>query len=741
MFGAETSEEPEEGYAGAPLKGGGRLRRVMRTARSHWILSTLGVLAALVLAAGLFVWRQVESVLDIKNVAVAYTVPNAPRMTAGQGEIIYRIDPTQSSATYGVDENLMGQTAHTTKGSTSGIAGDLAINASNPAASRVGQIVINVEQLHSDNNGRDAQIRQRYLVSEANPLATFTTTELSGLPPMIVEGRTYHFELTGRLTVKTTTAPATWKVDAKLANGQLDATATTKVKMSTFGVGPINLAGLVSTSDDVALTFKLVALDPSKFTVPTTIAAPASAAHVGKSPSFKQVVAPILEHNCASCHAPGQVGAAHFELRTASDAAAVAQGLGVVTQARYMPPWPASKVGVPLLHSKALSQHDIDEVTAWAKAGGKLDEPGSTPVRRARPKPGTAPRQDVVLEVPARYKSSSTNANDYRCFLLDPHVTKPEYLTGYTILPQHLFELHHAEIFRVNRAQVAASRSMSGADGQAGWSCYTGTNLPDPSAAPARGTANAEELAAAAGGTGLIASWVPGQDPGTYPDHSGVLFEPGDAIVVQLHFHYDKPPVADQSSVALQFDPITDAIRPLMVENPVAPVEIPCPAGVQAPLCDRSAALADDARIYGPAGAFVEPGLLGLCGEAPQQVAALFQQGVAHTTCNFKVPVSGQIVDVMGHMHTLGKTFRLTLDPGATNRKVLLDIPDWNFGWQMSYTLASPIHVTAGETLQMSCSWDRSLDPNRPPKYIVYAEGTADEMCFSTYAIIPDAPS
>ena len=38
----------------------------------------------------------------------------------------------------------------------------------------------------------------------------------------------------------------------------------------------------------------------------------------------------------------------------------------------------------------------------------------------------------------------------------------------------------------------------------------------------------------------------------------------------------------------------------------------------------------------------------------------------------------------------------------------------------------------------MDCSWDRSADPLRPPKYIVFAEGTEDEMCFATYALIPD---
>jgi hypothetical protein len=96
------------------------------------------------------------------------------------------------------------------------------------------------------------------------------------------------------------------------------------------------------------------------------------------------------------------------------------------------------------------------------------------------------------------------------------------------------------------------------------------------------------------------------------------------------------------------------------------------------------------------------------------------------------------IIGAMGHMHTLGKSFRLTLDPGAPDQKVLLDIPTWNFDWQMNYGFATPLHVEKGQTIRMDCTWDRSLDPNRPQKYIVFAEGTEDEMCFSTYALIPD---
>ncbi|HVN52006.1 MAG TPA: YceI family protein, partial [Acidimicrobiales bacterium] len=528
MTSTEPNGVPESGYADATEARAPWFRRAAKASRSHWVLTSLALVLVLVMAGALYVWSQVEPVLSVSNVAVSYTVPDAPHLVAGNGETVYRIDPTHSSLTYGVDENLIGQKARTAHGSTNGIAGDLALDTADPSASRVGTIVVNVEQLHSDNNLRDQQLRQRYLESKTYPLVTFRTTRLSGLPATVVEGRSYPFTMTGQMTVHGVTAPVTWKVTAKVAGGKLDATATTTVKMSTFGVGPINLAGLVSTSDSVALTFQLHALDPSKYTVPNTIAAPPGVNGSGKGPSFKQDVQPILEQNCASCHQPNTVGYAHYELTTAGDASQVADGLRVVTQARYMPPWPASDLGVPLLHSKALSQKDIDTIAAWAAAGGKLDEPASTPIVPARSKPGTMPRKDVTMRLPAPYLGSLTNRNDYRCFVLDPHITKPTYMTGYTVTPDKITEIHHAQIFHIDSAQAAEGVAMSGQDGKPGWSCYAGPSLPDNGA---HHEYRAQEqmkkgfVGGFTGQPGLVAGWVPGQDPVIYPEGSGILLE------------------------------------------------------------------------------------------------------------------------------------------------------------------------------------------------------------------------
>jgi polyisoprenoid-binding protein YceI len=59
--------------------------------------------------------------------------------------------------------------------------------------------------------------------------------------------------------VHTVTKPVTWDMTARLTGNTLTGLATTTVKMSDFGVGPITLAGILQTQDDVKLTLNFVA--------------------------------------------------------------------------------------------------------------------------------------------------------------------------------------------------------------------------------------------------------------------------------------------------------------------------------------------------------------------------------------------------------------------------------------------------------------------------------------------------
>ena len=77
---------------------------------------------------------------------------------------------------------------------------------------------------------------------------------------VVVDGDTAaEVSISGNLTVAGETAEATFSGPVRLTDDSLQATVTGTVLMSDFGVGPINVAGLVKTGDDVELTFELVA--------------------------------------------------------------------------------------------------------------------------------------------------------------------------------------------------------------------------------------------------------------------------------------------------------------------------------------------------------------------------------------------------------------------------------------------------------------------------------------------------
>ena len=703
---------------------------------SHPALSALVLLV--VFAGGFVGVAKVRNLIDPPFQQTSFSVPSAPKLVPAAGETVYRIDPTRSEARYDIEEKIADMTASTATARTNGIAGDFAISQSDPSASRPGTIVINVEQFTSDSTLRDARIRSDFLESHAHPLARFVPSGMTGLPASIETGRHYDVGIAGDLTIKSTTRPVTWKARVALFGDRLEATANTTVNLSAFDVGPISIAGLVSTSNEAKLSLKLVAVDPTKQHVPTEIPNLQQVATSTAGPSFSRSVRPILEENCVGCHSKDSIGSEVWKLESAADASADAGGIALVTTNRYMPPWPPSHVGVPMQHDRSLSAHDIDLLSRWAKAGGQLDVDGATKLK-ARPTAEPAPpRRDLVLKMTKAYAGDGTKTNDYRCIILDPRFTSPTYVTGTEFTPGTRQVVHHALIYRIPAADAEATRQLDGKDGRPGWGCDAGGAMSAKDsltqARPADGAGGGPKGSTRA----LFAGWVPGQRPHSVGKNTGFLFQPQDLMVVQIHYHYSDAVLPDRSTLSLQTQAPTPEMRELKTTSPVAPVELPCPQGATGPLCDRTALLQSQAKEYGPTAPLIPTFLLAKCGA--DSVTSDPVTGNGTSRCDWRVRTTGHIVDVLGHMHNLGKTFRMTLNPGTERETVLLDIGSWSFDWQLNYQPVTAVPVQAGDTIRIECSWDRSqrYDPN--PRYIAFAEGTEDEMCFSTYTVDPDHP-
>jgi polyisoprenoid-binding protein YceI len=172
---------------------------------------------------------------------------------------LYRIDATRSQASYTVDETFFdARGLVTVVGTTNAVAGEILFDPANPPASQVGEIVVDVSQLRTDDSSRDNAIRRAYLESLRYPLATFRNATITDMPVQWTEGMTFTFKMTGDLTVRDVTRQATWDVEAAVTPGELTASAVTAIKLTDFGISPPSLS-ILRVEDDMVLRLDLAA--------------------------------------------------------------------------------------------------------------------------------------------------------------------------------------------------------------------------------------------------------------------------------------------------------------------------------------------------------------------------------------------------------------------------------------------------------------------------------------------------
>ncbi|MGD9723786.1 MAG: redoxin domain-containing protein [Pirellulales bacterium] len=93
---------------------------------------------------------------------------------------------------------------------------------------------------------------------------------------------------------------------------------------------------------------------------------------------------------------------------------------------------------------------------------------------------------------------------------------------------------------------------------------------------------------------------------------------------------------------------------------------------------------------------------------------------------------------VSPHMHLRGKDFRYTLVYPDGREEVILHVPQYDFGWQTTYTLAEPMRVPKGARLNCVAHFDNSennLNNPDPSKDVRYGPQTWEEMCYGWFEI------
>ena len=86
------------------------------------------------------------------------------------------------------------------------------------------------------------------------------------------------------------------------------------------------------------------------------------------------------------------------------------------------------------------------------------------------------------------------------------------------------------------------------------------------------------------------------------------------------------------------------------------------------------------------------------------------------------------------HLHLRGKSFRYTATYPDGRQEILLDVPRYDFNWQLSYELAEPKQIPAGTTVHCVAHFDNSADnlanPD-PTQEVRWGDQTWEEMQYT----------
>jgi hypothetical protein len=342
---------------------------------------------------------------------------------------------------------------------------------------------------------------------------------------------------------------------------------------------------------------------------------------------------------------------------------------------------------------------------------------------------GSAPPVTTIsLQAATAYTPHAPHGgtDDYHCTLVNPHVKENSFIVSSQFYPDSV-EVHHAILFLVPPALAAEAQAND--QGGKGWTCFGETALPG---------ANLAHL----GETPWLSAWAPGHGKDVLPAGVGQPLPKGSLVVMQIHYNLLVGHKPVRARLVLNSVPASTPLRPLSLALMPAPPDIPCPSGVAGPLCARTASLADLGQRFGQGAVGFVNTIESVCGRNQASPPA-----GSTTSCAWPVTQAGTIVRVGAHMHLLGQSMQITLNPGTPTQQTILNDSNYNFHYQKAYDLKTPISVVPGDKIQVSCTYDPVLRQELPslrnlaPRFVTWGDGSSDEMCLGIVMTVPPASS
>jgi hypothetical protein len=395
--------------------------------------------------------------------------------------------------------------------------------------------------------------------------------------------------------------------------------------------------------------------------------------------TFNKNVLPILQRDCQVCHRPGEIGPMPF--LTYEGTRPWAKAIKAAVLSKKMPPWFADPKYGHFTNERRLSEADIATLAAWANNGAPEGDPQDKPGPVAF-RDGWNIRPDLVLKFPKPFAIPAKGTIEYTYIAVSAPFKEDTWVVAGEIRPSDRAHVHHVI------ANVRPKGSKWMVQAQLGAEPY------------APGPTRNQDLIKAAGGNAAVldneflVGYVPGMEAQRFDiDNSAKLIPAGADIVFEVHYTTNGVAGEDLSMVGLELATAPPKRRFMSV----------------------TAAQTDLTIAPGDSNA------------------------EAKATLRFQQPVD--FVYMQPHMHLRGKDMRIEARYPTGEKETILDVPHYDFNWQIVYYEKKPLHFPQGTTLELTAHWDNSLNNkwNPDPQATVHwGDQSWQEMLAAPMAVIVD---
>lgn len=408
--------------------------------------------------------------------------------------------------------------------------------------------------------------------------------------------------------------------------------------------------------------------------------------------TFNKDVLPILQKNCQSCHRPGQV--APMSLLSYAEARPWAKAMKVAVATRKMPPWFADPQYGHFVNDRSLKASDVETIAKWADNGAPEGDSKDAPAPVAWPADGWEIQPDLIVKGPETAVAAhpKNNVIEWSYITVPSGITQDTWVTSMQIRPSQPSVTHHICVFFKPHTPDVKYNVPYWYDRKRD---ENGSAVKEDAGINGRGIPDS----VTDGTNGIEGCYVPGQTTQDYRIfNAGKLIKAGTDIVFQVHYTPNGKDVTDQPLIGF-----TVAKQP--------PQRVYVSLGMSAPSDPKHFAIPPNNGNW----------------ESPP-AEAVFTEDT-------------ELVWMFPHMHVRGKdmTYRLVYPDGKT--EIVLNVPHYDFNWQLGYDLARPIKVPKGTKLIVTAHYDNSAN-NRfnpdPSKTVFYGDMTWEEMMFPFFSIVVD---